>query len=127
MSLDSTHAGPFRAKAGQRSFCLRPERAGVNSLGWQPGKAGTTIRRCHCWRPGSFWGKPGGGKIQTAALTVPVLRVMIAGLLDRMLLVHSQTRITPTANRRLKRNEEARLSHWRQRKRLPPLRFDQRT
>jgi len=66
-------------------------------------------------------------KIQTAALTVPVLRVMIAGLLDRMLKVHSQTRITRTANRRLKRNEEARLYHWRRRKRLPPLRFDQRT
>jgi hypothetical protein len=44
-----------------------------------------------------------------------------------MLKVHTQTRITRTANRRLKRNEEARLYHWRQRKRLPPLRFDQRT
>jgi hypothetical protein len=31
-----------------------------------------------------------------------------------------------TASRRLKRNEEARLYHWRQRNRLPPRRFDQR-
>jgi hypothetical protein len=30
-------------------------------------------------------------------------------------------------NRRLRRNEEARLYHWRQRKRLPPRRFNQRT
>jgi hypothetical protein len=60
-------------------------------------------------------------------VTVPVVRVLIAGLLDRALKVHTQTRMLRTANRRLRRNEEARLYHWRQRKRVPPRRFDQRT
>jgi hypothetical protein len=60
-------------------------------------------------------------------LTVPVLRVLIAGLINRALKVHTPTQMRRTADRRLKRNEEARLYHWRQRKRLPPLRFDQRT
>jgi hypothetical protein len=71
--------------------------------------------------------KPGGEKIQPRALTVPVLRVLIAGLLNRVLKAHPPTRMLRTANRRLERNEEARLYHWRQRNRLPPLRFDQRT
>ena len=53
--------------------------------------------------------------------------MMIAGLLNRMLKVHGPERIRRTMNRRLARNEEARLYHWRQRKRLPPRRFDQRT
>ena len=48
-------------------------------------------------------------------------------MLGRMLKAESQTRIIRTANRRLKRNEEARLYHWRERNLLPPLRFDQRT
>ena len=33
--------------------------------------------------------KPGGGKMQTPALTVPEVRVLIAGLLNRVLKVHS--------------------------------------
>jgi hypothetical protein len=63
--------------------------------------------------------------MQTPALTVPQVRLMIAGLLNRALSVHTPTRMTRTANRRLRRNEEARLYHWRQRNRLPPRRFDQ--
>jgi SRSO17 transposase len=66
-------------------------------------------------------------KNKTPALTVPQVRVMIAGLLNGMLNVHSRERIRRTMNRRLARNEEARLYHWRQRKRLPPRRFHQRT
>jgi len=60
-------------------------------------------------------------------LTVPQVRVMMAGLLNRALKVHSPARMCHTASRRLRRNEEARLYHWRRRKRLPPRRFDQRT
>jgi hypothetical protein len=52
---------------------------------------------------------------------------MIAGLLNRVLHVHGGAQIRRTMNRRLRRNEEARLYHWRQRNRLPPRRFDQRT
>ena len=57
---------------------------------------------------------------------MPQVRVLIAGLLNRVLKVHQAERIRRTVNRRLKRNEEARLYHWRRRKRLPPRRFDQR-
>src|SRR5262245_56311108 len=90
------------------------------------GKAGTTISVCRYWLPGSWVRKPGGGKIQTPALTVPVLRVLLAGLINRTLKVYSPTRMLRTADRRLRRNEEARLYPWRQRKRLPLRRFDQR-
>ena len=62
----------------------------------------------------------------TPALTVPVVRVLIAGLLNRALKVHSPARMCRNATRRLKRNEEAYLYHWHQRNRLPPRRFDQR-
>jgi SRSO17 transposase len=67
------------------------------------------------------------GKKHTPALTVPQVRRMIAGLLNGILNVYSQARIRRTMNRRLARNEEARLYHWRRRKRLPPRRFHQRT
>ena len=65
--------------------------------------------------------------MRTPALTVPQLRVLLAGVLNRMLGCQRPTHIRRTTNRRLRRNEEARLYHWRQRKRLPPRRFDQRT
>ena len=92
-----------------------------------PSTPGIIINACRYWRPGSSRRKPGGGKIQTPALTLPQVRVLIAGLLNRLLKVHQAERIRRTVNRRLKRNEEARLYHWRRRKRLPPRRFDQRT
>jgi SRSO17 transposase len=66
------------------------------------------------------------GKVQTPALTVPQVRIMIAELLNRMLKVNSSERIRRRMNRRLARNEEARLYHWREHKRLPPRRFHQR-
>lgn len=53
--------------------------------------------------------------------------MLIAGLLNRALKVHTSARMRRTATRRLRRNEEARLYHWRQRKCLPPRRFEQRT
>jgi len=65
--------------------------------------------------------------MRTPALTVPQARVLIAGLLNRSLQCHQAARIRRNMNRRLQRNEEARLYRWRQRKRLPPRRFDQRT
>jgi hypothetical protein len=54
-------------------------------------------------------------------------RVLIAGLLNRLLNSQRATHIRRTMQRRLRRNEEARLYHWRQRNRLPPRRFNQRT
>jgi hypothetical protein len=57
---------------------------------------------------------------------VPQVQVLIAGLLSRLLHSHSHAHIRRTMMRRLRRNEEARLYHWRQRNRLPPRRFNQR-
>jgi hypothetical protein len=58
---------------------------------------------------------------------VPQVAAILADLLDRRLKVNQEGRNLRRVNRRLKRNEEARLYHWRQRKRLPPRRFKQRT
>jgi hypothetical protein len=52
---------------------------------------------------------------------------LLAGLLNQRLHSLRPTHLRRTMNRRLRRNEEARLYHWRQRKRLPPRRFEQRT
>ena len=65
--------------------------------------------------------------MQTPALTVPQVRVLLAGLLVRQLGCQRPTRIRRTLNRRLRRNEEARFYHWQRRKRLPPRRFNQRS
>jgi hypothetical protein len=48
-------------------------------------------------------------------------------LLSRALGCHRPERVRRAINRRLRRNEEARLYHWRRRNRLPPRRLDQRT
>jgi hypothetical protein len=55
------------------------------------------------------------------------VRVLIAGLINRLLNSQRAAHIRRTVQRRLRRNEEARLYHWRQRNRLPPRRFNQRT
>ena len=65
--------------------------------------------------------------MQTPALTVPQVRVLLAGLLNCRLDCHRPEHKRRTMNRRLRRNEEARLYHWKKRKRLPPRRFEQRT
>ncbi len=53
--------------------------------------------------------------------------MLIAGVLNYRLGCQRPTHIRRTVRRRLRRNEEARLYHWRQRNRLPPRRFHQRT
>jgi hypothetical protein len=65
------------------------------------------------------------GKKKTPALTVPQVQAMIAELLHCLLECDRPARIRRRMNRRLRRNEEARLYHWRQHKRLPPRRFEQ--
>jgi hypothetical protein len=64
---------------------------------------------------------------KTPALTVPQVQGMIAELLHSLLKCDRPARIRRRMNRRLRRNEEARLYHWRQHKRLPPRRFEQQT
>jgi hypothetical protein len=68
--------------------------------------------------------------MRTPALTVPQVRLLIAGLLNQVLQSHRQSHrpmhFRRTLQRRLRRNEEARLYHWQQRNRLPPRRVEQR-
>jgi hypothetical protein len=54
------------------------------------------------------------------------VQVLIAAMLTRMLKSHSSAHQRRTLNRRFRRNEEARLYHWRRHKRFPPRRFEQR-
>jgi hypothetical protein len=64
---------------------------------------------------------------QRKALTMRQVQVLLAGVLARVLGCDQPERKRRTANRRLRRNEEAWFYHWKQRNRLPPRRFDQRT
>ena len=82
------------------------------------GEAGTIIKCWRCWRPGSSRRKPGGEKIQTPALTVPQVQEMIGQLLNGILKCDSRARIRRRMERRLKRNEQARLYHWKRRNRF---------
>ena len=66
------------------------------------------------------------GKNPGPALTVPQVGEMLARLLSRSLNCNGPGQARRTTNRRLRRNEEARLYHWRKRNRLPPRRFEQR-
>jgi hypothetical protein len=67
------------------------------------------------------------GKKRTPALTVPQARVLTAAVLNQALGSQRPARLRRTMNRRLERDEAARLYHWRRRNRLPPRRFDQRS
>jgi hypothetical protein len=67
------------------------------------------------------------GKNPDAGADGPAGARMIAGLLNRAVGCHRPARLRRTMNRRLKRNEEARLYHWRRRNRLSPRRFNQRS
>jgi hypothetical protein len=58
---------------------------------------------------------------------MPQVRVLIAGLMQHLLQSEAPEHRRRTAQRRLQRNETARLYHWRSRNRLPPRRFEQRT
>ena len=64
--------------------------------------------------------------MRTPALTVPQVRVMLAGLLNKLTGCQRAARIRRNMNRRLRRNEEARFYHWHRRKRLPPRRLNPR-
>jgi SRSO17 transposase len=90
------------------------------------GRASIIIKLSPYWQPGSSHRRPGGEKIRTPALTVCLVRRLIAGVLNRLLGCHRAVHIRRNTNRRLRRNEEARLYHWKRRHRLPSRRFEQR-
>lgn len=66
------------------------------------------------------------GRQSTPALTVPQVRQMIALTLQREWNLLHPAAIASSTTRRLKRNEEARFYHYKQRNCLPPLRSQQR-
>ena len=57
------------------------------------------------------------------ALTVPQVRVLIGAMLNRSWGCDRPSRVRRTTNRRLRRNEQARLYYWKKRNRLPPRRL----
>jgi len=65
-------------------------------------------------------------KRATPALTVPLVRMLIAALLQQRLGSGSVEHIWQTAQRRLRRVEEARFYHWKHLNRLAPKRVTQR-
>ena len=65
------------------------------------------------------------GKKYTPALTMPTVQTVLAALLCCPSTAARQLTSAATA-RQLQRNEIAYAYHWKSRKRLPPLRFNQR-
>lgn len=64
--------------------------------------------------------------MQTAALTLRQVRLLLASLLEQALGYHRQSQARQRMNRRLRGNEEARFYQWRRHNRLTPQRFNQR-
>ncbi len=62
----------------------------------------------------------------TPAITLPQIRQGIAMILHETFQCGSMPHILKACQRRLERNELARLYHWEQRNRLPPLNLDKR-
>jgi SRSO17 transposase len=67
------------------------------------------------------------GKRRTPALTVPQVRQAIGRMLNRLLGCDRPSHVRRTMRRHLRRNEEARLYHWKRHNRLPPRRVEQRS
>ena len=65
--------------------------------------------------------KPLGGKNWTPAMTFPQIRQGIAMILHEAFQCGTMSHRRQECQRRLQRNELARLYHWKQRNRLPPL------
>ncbi len=66
------------------------------------------------------------GKEWTPAITVPQIRQGISAILHRLCGCATPARITRERELRLRRNELARLYHWKQRNRLAPLNINKR-
>ena len=66
------------------------------------------------------------GKKRTPAITLPQIRQGIAMILHETFQCGAMPHMLKACQRRLERNELARLYHWEQRNRLPPLNLDKR-
>jgi SRSO17 transposase len=66
------------------------------------------------------------GKENTPSLTLPQVRSALAEMLHQAFCSSDADRIARSCTRRLRRNEQARYYHWKERKQLAPLRINQR-
>ncbi len=90
------------------------------------GRAGSSIKRCR-YEPRGFWrGKPIGGKKWTPAMTLPQIRQGIAMSLREAFQCGTMSPMLEARQKRLRRHELARFSHWKQRNRLVPLNLHKR-
>src|SRR5713226_9161260 len=90
------------------------------------GRAGTIIKRCRYWPRGSWRGKPIGGKKWTPAITFPQIRQGMAMILREAFQCGTMSHMLDQRQKRLRRNELARFSPWKQRDRLAPLNLHKR-
>ena len=84
------------------------------------GSVGIITRSCRCWPLGSSPSKLGGRKKKTPAITFPQVRIGIASILRRELECDSPRAVKWRTEKRLIRNQLARLYHWKRHNKLPP-------
>ena len=85
------------------------------------GQGGSIIKRSRYWPPGSWCGKPSGGKKWTPAITVPQIRQGIALILYEAFQCGTMAHMLKECQKRLQRNELARFYHQKRRNLLAPL------
>lgn len=90
------------------------------------GRAGTIIKRCHYSLRGSWNGRPSGGKKWTPAITLPQIRQGIAVILWEVFRCGTMAHMVDEKQKRLRRNELARLYHWKGLNQLAPLNLQKR-
>jgi hypothetical protein len=90
------------------------------------GRVGSSIKRFRSWPRGFWCEKPSGGKKWTPAMTVPQIRQGIAMILHEAFQCGTMSHMLKECQMRLQRHELARLYHWKQHNRLPPLNLHKR-
>ena len=90
------------------------------------GRAGSSSTRCRSWPRGFWCGKPSGGKTWPPAMTFPQRRQGSALIVHEALQCGTMSHRLKECQMRLQRHALARLSHWKQRHRLPPLNLHKR-
>src|SRR5712691_8679581 len=85
------------------------------------GRVGSIIKRFRYWPRGCWCGKPSGEKKWTPAMTLPQMRQGIAMILHEAFQCGTMSPRLKECQMRLQRHELARLYHWKQHNRLPPL------
>src|SRR5215470_506752 len=90
------------------------------------GPAGSSSKRSHYWRRGSWSRKRSGEKKWTPAMTVPQIRQGIAMIVREAFQCGTMSHMVEERQKRLRRNELARFYHWKRRNQLAPLNLHKR-